>query len=135
MDGEVLDVGGHRHPCRIKAISETGAELHFQSRVPPLVSSSALRWCEAVPPLPIEVSAERPLARAITWRATTAPQRHALQGWLYGRSGCWLDRLAPKEWRALLALLKRVLFGAPAPAAFRRSLVPLAGQGSTSGQL
>ncbi len=135
MDGEVLDVGGHRHPCRIKAISETGAELHFQSRVPPMVSSSALRWCEAVPPLPIEVSAERPLDRAITWRATTAPQKRALQGWLYGRSGCWLDRLAPQEWRALLALVKRVLFGAPAPAAFRRSLVPLAGQGSTSGQL
>ena len=135
VDGEVLDVGGHRHPCRIKAISETGAELHFQSRVPPMVSSSALRWCEAVPPLPIEISAERPLARAITWRATTAPQQRALQRWLYGRSGCWLDRLAPQEWRALLALLKRVLFGAPAPAAFRRSLVPLAGQGSTSGQL
>ena len=52
-----------------------------------------------------------------------------------GRSGCWRDRLAPQEWRALLALLKRVLFGAPAPTAFRRSLVPLAAQGSTSGQL
>ena len=135
MAGEVLDEGGHRHPCRIKAISETGAELHFQKHVPPLVSSSALRWCKAVPPLPIEISAEQSLARAVTWRATTAPQQRALLRWLYGRSGCWRDRLAPQEWRALLALLKRVLFGAPAPTAFRRSLVPLAAQGSTSGQL
>ena len=42
MEGEVLDAGGHRHPCRIKAISETGAELHFRNHVPPLASSSAL---------------------------------------------------------------------------------------------
>ena len=135
MEGEVLDAGGHRHPCRIKAISETGAELHFRNHVPPLVSSSALRWSTAVPPLPIEISAERPLARAVAWGKTTARQQHALMQWLYGRSGCWRDRLAPQEWRALLALLKRVLFGTPAPAAFRRSLVPLAAQGSTSGQL
>ena len=135
MEGEVLDAGGHRHPCRITAISETGAELHFRNHVPPLVSSSALRWSTAVPPLPIEISAERPLAQAVAWGKTTARQQHALMQWLYGRSGCWRDRLAPQEWRALLALLKRVLFGTPAPAAFRRSLVPLAAQGSTSGQL
>ena len=62
-----------------------------------------------------------------------ARDRKALITWLYGRDGCWLDRMAPKEWPALAVLLRRILLGRPSPGPFQRSLVPMAGQGSTSG--
>ena len=135
MAGEVLNEGGHRHPCRIKAISETGAELHFQKYVPPWIAAAHSAGARPMPPLPIEISAEQSWPGQSPGARPQHCQQRALLRWLYGRSGCWRDRLAPQEWRALLALLKRVLFGAPAPTAFRRSLVPLAAQGSTSGQL
>ena len=47
---ELTDAGGHRHPCRITAISESGVELDFATEIPPLVASSQLKWSAAVPP-------------------------------------------------------------------------------------
>ena len=134
LDGWISDAGGHRHPCRITAISENGAELSFRGAAPPLVASSRLQWDRRVPALLFSVKAIGASAHAVDWEPMDTMQRRALMQWLYGRDQCWLDRSAPQEWKALLALLKRLLQGRPNLGPLHRSLIPIASQGSTSGQ-
>ena len=52
---------------------------------------------------------DRGVSHAVDWEPMDTMQRRALMQWLYGRDQCWLDRSAPQEWKALLALLKRLL--------------------------
>ena len=133
LEGWIIDAGGHRHRCRISALSESGAELSFEGVPPPLVASSRVQWAPEIAPLLVSVIAVGASGHAVTWGAMEEHQRKALISWLYGRDGCWLDRMAPKEWPALAVLLRRVLLGRPSPGPFQRSLVPMAAQGSTSG--
>jgi len=69
----------------------------------------------------------------LSWEPMDAMQRRALMTWLYGRDQCWVDRIAPQEWKALLVLLKRLLQGRPDLGPLHRSLIPIAPQGNTSG--
>ena len=133
LDAWISDAGGHRHPCRIRAISEHGAELSFRGTAPPLVASSRVQWDRQVPSLLFSVKAIGASAHAVDWEPMDAMQRRALMEWLYGRDQCWLDRIAPQEWKALLVLLQRLLRGRPDLGPLNRSLIPVASQGSTSG--
>ncbi len=121
---EVIDAGGHRHPCRITAISESGVELAFATEVPPLVVSSQLQWTTAVPPLPVELLQIQERRAALDWGELNKRQQHSLIRWLFCSDGVWPDRRPRREVLGLLMLLKRVLRGGSAPQAFDRSLVP-----------
>ena len=125
--GVISDTGIETLTCHISAISETGAELELEPGREPVLSDSAwLCWDGQATGLPIRPRAQRGHRISVTWHAPSPAQREALERWLYQRQGCWIDRQPPTEWRALMALLKRALLGAPAPAPLRRSLVPIA---------
>ena len=123
---EITDAGGHRHPCRITAISEQGVELCFTATLPPLVQSSQLQWTPSVPPLPIQPLAEKPPRVALTWGSLNQRQRHSLLLWLFCSDGCWPERRPPHELVGLLMLLRRLLVAPPSPGPLDRSLVPRA---------
>ena len=63
----VIDSGGHCHPCRITAISESGVELAFATKVPPLMNSSQLQWTAAIPPLPVVMLQIQERRAALDW--------------------------------------------------------------------
>ena len=121
---EVVDAGGHGHPCRISAISESGVELAFATAVPPLVASSELRWTAAVPPLPIVMVKIQGRRAALDWGELSQRQQLSLIRWLFCSDGIWPDRKPRREVLGLLILLKRLLRGGSAPEVFNRSLVP-----------
>ena len=121
---ELTDAGGHRHPCRITAISESGVELTFATGVPPIVASSQLHWTSDVPPLPVEVLQTQPRRAALNWGDLSQRQQHSLIRWLFCSDGAWPERLPRREFIGLLMLLKRLLLGGSTPAPFNRSLVP-----------
>jgi cellulose synthase (UDP-forming) len=121
---ELTDAGGHRHPCRITAISESGVELAFATALPPLVASSQLHWTAAVPPLPVVVLKTKPHRVALRWGELNQRQQHSLIRWLFCSDGIWPDRRPRREVLGLLMLLKRLLLGGSTPGAFNRSLVP-----------
>jgi cellulose synthase (UDP-forming) len=133
LEAWIGDAGGHRHPCRIRAISEQGAELSFEGSAPPLVASSQVQWDSRIPALHFSLKAVGASAHSVSWEPMDAMQRRALMTWLYGRDQCWVDRIAPQEWKALLVLLKRLLQGRPDLGPLHRSLIPIAPQGNTSG--
>ena len=116
------DAGGHRHACTLKAISESGAELQLHAETTPLVSSTTLRWCKEVPPLPVQLEIARGLELAVRWGPLSAVERKQLIRWLFCRPNCWRDRMAPPEWQALAVLLTR-LFTAPSRGPFQRCLM------------
>ena len=122
-DAWLEDGGGHRHPCRITAISERGVELKVTDPAPPLVASTCLRWCQEVPPLSVTVLAQQRGRLALEWSVLSTQQRRALLRWLFTRPGCWVDRQAQGEWRALLALIARIPPPWRGPAPFARSLI------------
>ena len=121
---ELTDAGGHRHPCRITAISESGVELAFATALPPLVASSQLHWTAAVPPLPVVVLKTKPHRVALRWGELNQRQQHSLIRWLFCSDGIWPDRRPRREVLGLLMLLKRLLLGGSTPGAFNRSVVP-----------
>ena len=123
-EAEVIDSGGHRHPCRITAISESGVELGFAKEVPPLIHGSQLHWTAAVPPLPLVMLQIQERRAGLEWGNLSEPQRHSLIRWLFCSDGVWPDRRPRREVLGLLVLLKRLLCGGSAPQAFNRSLVP-----------
>ena len=79
----------------------------------------------ALPPLPVQAEA-RDGQLSWAWPAEPCREREAFLHWLYGRPGAWPQRQAPPEWRALLALLRRLLSPGRAQRAERLSLVPQA---------
>ena len=121
---EVIDSGGHRHPCRITCISESGVELAFATKVPPMIHDSQLLWTAAVPALPVVTLQIQERRAALDWGELSQPQRHSLIRWLFCSDGVWPDRRPRQELLGLLMLLKRLLCGGSAPQAFDRSLVP-----------
>ena len=118
------DDGGHRHPCRINAISETGVEVSFTGFAPEFVISSRLIWCDNVAALPVTLVRRRGPQLALAWAELTQHQHMALIHWLYGRPDCWPDRRAKQEWRALLILISRVIRPAAPPGPLQRSMMP-----------
>ena len=124
-DAWIEDDGGHRHPCTITAISEGGVELHCADPLPPLVRSSRLRWCSSVPALAIRLTTRQGNHLALDWRDPRSAHTHAaLIRWLYTRPGCWPNRQARQELKALLILLSRIIQPAQAPGPLHRSLMP-----------
>ncbi len=121
---ELTDAGGHRHKCRITAISESGVELAFAKGVPPIVASSQLQWTSDVEPLPVVLLQTQPRRAALSWGNLSQRQQHSLIRWLFCRDGIWPERLPRRELMGLLMLLKRLLLGGSAPAPFNRCLVP-----------
>ena len=121
---ELIDSGGHCHPCRISAISESGVELAFSTKVPPLMHSSQLQWTVAIPPLPVVMLQIQGRQAALSWGNISRQQQHSLIRWLFCSDGVWPDRRPRREVLGLLMLLKRLLFGGPTPQVFHRSLVP-----------
>ena len=121
---EVIDSGGHGHPCRITAISESGVELAFATEVPPLIHGSQLHWTATVPALPVVMLQIQERRAALDWGELSQPQRHSLIRWLFCSDGAWPDRRPRQELLGLLMLLKRLICGGSAPQAFDRSLVP-----------
>ena len=125
--GTISHSGAETATCRISAISENGAELELEpGREPALSDSASLCWDGQATGLRIRPLAQQGNRISVTWHAPSPAQSDALERWLYQRQDCWVDRQPPTEWRALLALLKRTLLGAPAPAPLQRSLVPIA---------
>jgi cellulose synthase (UDP-forming) len=124
LEARLEDAGGHSHPCRITAISEQGVELTVAKPSPPLVSSTCLRWSPDVPPLSVMLRAQTQGRLALDWGELSTHQRRALLRWLFTRPGCWVDRQAQGEWRALLALIARIPPPWRGPAPLARSLIP-----------
>ena len=123
-DANVIDAGGHRHRCRITAISESGVELAFATKVPPLMDSSQLQWTADVPPLPVVMLQIHERRAALNWGDLSQRQQHSLIRWLFCSDGVWPERRPRREVLGLLMLLKRLLRGGSAPQVFDRSLVP-----------
>jgi cellulose synthase (UDP-forming) len=57
------------------------------------------------------------------WGDLARQDRYALIRWLFCRPGCWVDRQAPQEGRALLALFRR-LIAPPKRGPFNPSMIP-----------
>jgi cellulose synthase (UDP-forming) len=117
------DNGGGRWPCTMEAISESGVELRLAEPLPPHLDSAQLHWVSGMAGLPVTLSLRRGQRLAMTWHNLNQQRRQALLLWLYGRPGCWPDRTAQQEWRALLVLISRIVKPAPAPAPLARSLM------------
>ena len=80
-----------------------------------------LRWTDAVPALPVVQESRQGQRFALRWRELSDRHRQLLILWLFCRPGCWPDRQAPPEWRALMALISRLLI-LPARRPFSRCL-------------
>ena len=111
----------------ISAISETGVTLHEPAALPAGFRAEwlALHVPEEMelPDLPVKTQpAHRTSHLAWVWSRESAASRETFLGWLYGRPNAWPQRQAPPEWRALLALLGRLIN--PMPPHQRQSLVP-----------
>ena len=123
----VRDAAGQRLTCRavISAVSETGVAL----REPPaLTLGCQTEWLElpaavGLPALPLAPqTGQGGLQLAWAWNANSSAARERFLSWLYGRPGAWPQRQAPAEWRALLALLRRLI--SPGRQRQHLSLVP-----------
>jgi len=115
----------HTWPVQVCALSEVGAALQDP---PPLPEGWRLERLQLLgsgasplPALPLEPQAPSP--GRLLWARDGAARSARLQlvDWLYGRPGAWPERPAPPEWRALLALMARLLKPPRGP---RLSLVP-----------
>jgi cellulose synthase (UDP-forming) len=119
----IEDLGGHRYPCSITALSESGVRITYANATLPWVNSSKLRWCKEVPALPVIPTNTTETIALLRWGDLQQHERHALIRWLFCRPGCWVDRQAPQEIRALLALLRR-LIAPPKRGPYQPSLIP-----------
>ena len=109
----------------IEALSETGVAL-APGTLPP---EGIAGWLElrvsnvpGLPALPLAPHVHRGSHLSWAWEQAPAVVREQFLGWLYGRPGAWPQRQAPPEWRALLALLRRLV--SPGREQQRLSLVP-----------
>ena len=119
----IEDDGGHRYPCCITALSESGARITYSRSPLPWVASSRLRWCQELPALPVNLMHTTETEALLHWGHLPRQERYALIRWLFCRPGCWVDRQAPQEGRALLALVRR-LIAPPKSSPFNPSLIP-----------
>ncbi|MBD1192950.1 cellulose synthase catalytic subunit [Vulcanococcus sp. Clear-D1] len=122
-----LDHAGHpvEQLVTIEALSETGVAL-APGTLPP---EGIAEWLElrisnvpGLPALPLAPQVHRGSHLSWAWEQAPAVVREQFLGWLYGRPGAWPQRQAPPEWRALLALLRRLV--SPGREQQRLSLVP-----------
>jgi cellulose synthase (UDP-forming) len=122
-----LDHAGHpvQELVAIEALSETGVAL-APGTLPP---EGIAGWLElrvsnvpGLPALPLAPQVHRGSHLSWAWEQAPAVVREQFLGWLYGRPGAWPQRQAPPEWRALLALLRRLV--SPGREQQRLSLVP-----------
>jgi len=98
----------------ISAISETGVVLWEPAALP---AGFRAEWLTlqvpgpmALPALPVKLqAAQGAIHLAWAWSSDNAAARERFLGWLYGRPNAWPQRQAPPEWRALLALLGRMV--------------------------
>jgi cellulose synthase (UDP-forming) len=123
MEAWIEDDGGHRYPCCITALSESGAQITCFHKTLPCVTSSKLRWCHELPALPVILTNKTETEALLHWGNLPRHERYALLRWLFCRPGCWVDRQAPQESRALLALVRR-LIAPPKRGPFNLSLIP-----------
>ena len=123
MEAWIEDDGGHRYPCCITALSESGARITCSPSTLPWVASSKLRWCQELPALPVILTNKTDTEVLLHWGDLPRKERYALIRWLFCRPGCWVDRQAPQESRALLALLRR-LIAPPKRGPLNPSLIP-----------
>ena len=123
MEAWIEDNGGHRYPCCITALSESGARITRSPSTLPWVASSKLRWCQELPALPVILTNKTDTEVLLHWGDLPRKERYALIRWLFCRPGCWVDRQAPQESRALLALLRR-LIAPPKRGPLNPSLIP-----------
>ena len=109
----------------ITALSEEGLEARLTgSQIP------TQHWG-----LPLELVCRQGNRIGMCWGELSSEQQHWLQQRLYGNTGCWPERRAPFELKALGPVLLR-LIRQPAPETwFNRSLLPLALQGLASSPL
>jgi cellulose synthase (UDP-forming) len=124
---QARDPQGQPHQClvSIEALSERGAWL----RSPPHLGEGWSLQCLQIHPLndmelPLEPHQSLPTRnRLLRWSTCKAakPSRERFIQWLYSRPQGWPERQAPPEWRALGALLARLIRPTPVP---RLSLVP-----------
>jgi cellulose synthase (UDP-forming) len=113
------------HTVAIEALSETGVSL-APGALPP---DGTTEWRElrlasapGLPALPLASQAQSGPRLSWDWDRGSGVLREQFLGWLYGRPGAWPKRQAPPEWRALLALLLRLI--SPGRERQRLSLVP-----------
>ncbi|MBM5800047.1 MAG: glycosyltransferase [Cyanobacteria bacterium K_DeepCast_35m_m2_023] len=138
---ELASAGGSRGTtitahAQVEAISERGMDLLLPSATeagaaadPPSARSWQIQLlpmgadAPALPPLPGELlPGGRGHGRiSVRWSAGAAQQE--LQRWLFCRPGCWQQRPAPCEPRALLALVRRLVSPVRSLGPGRRSLV------------
>ncbi len=113
------------HTVAIEALSEAGVAL-APGALPP---DGTAEWRElhiatapGLPALPLASQAQSGSRLSWAWERGPADAREQFLRWLYGRPGAWPQRQAPPEWRALLALLQRLI--SPGRERQRLSLVP-----------
>jgi len=123
LPAELEDSGGQRRPCRITALSESGVELELATSMPAQLKIKRLRWTDDVSPLTVAWESTQGNRLALRWQELNDQTRQQLILWLFCRPGCWPDRQAPPEWRALVALISR-LFILPSRRPFHRCLMP-----------
>ena len=123
LPAELEDSDGQRRPCRITAISESGAELELDTPLPAELKIKRLRWTDDVSPLPVAWERTQGNRLALRWQELSDQTRQQLILWLFCRPGCWPERQAPPEWRAFMALTSR-LFRLPSRRPFHRCLMP-----------
>jgi cellulose synthase (UDP-forming) len=109
----------------IEALSEAGVAL-APGALPPdgTTELRELRIASApgLPALPVANQAQSASRLSWAWERGPADAREQFLRWLYGRPGAWPQRQAPPEWRALVALLLRLI--SPGRERQRLSLVP-----------
>ena len=122
LPAELEDSDGQRRPCRITALSENGAELELDTPLPAELKIKRLRWTDDVSPLPVAWERTQGNRLALRWQELSDQTRQQLILWLFCRPGCWPERQAPPEWRALIALISRLII-LPSRRPFHRCLM------------
>jgi len=99
-------------PVQVSALSERGAALEHPGALQPglTLEQLQLRAPNAdLPPLALEPQLDDSQRLNWAWPAQGSTAKESVLGWLYGRPGAWPERLAPPEWRAFGALLRRLI--------------------------
>ena len=99
-------------PVQVRALSEGGAALTNPGALPPGHALEQLLLQAPntdLPPLPVRPQLDDNQRLTWAWTAEPGHTKERFLGWLYGRPGAWPERLAPPEWRAFGALLRRLI--------------------------
>ena len=99
-------------PVQVSALSERGAALEDPGALPPGHTLEQLHLQApnaGLPPLPLRPQLDDSQLLSWAWPAERCAAKERFQGWLFGRRAAWPERLAPPEWRAFGALLRRLI--------------------------